>query len=115
LGLCVLLLFVAFQSEAQTLPVHAGEQPEKVGITMKLYPNPSSGEFRIEISMEEKGTLTAKLFDMTGKMVQDLSDEVKEGSMMYSGDIRLEDLSSGIYFLRVESRGKSATKKVIIR
>ena len=115
LGLCVLLLFVAFQLEAQTLPVHAGERPEKVGITMKLYPNPSSGEFRIEISMEEKGTLTAKLFDMTGKMVQDLSDEVKEGSMMYSGDIRLEDLSSGIYFLRVESKGKSATKKVIIR
>lgn len=114
-GLCALLLFIAFQLEAQTLPVSAVEQPSKEWITMKLFPNPSSGEFRIEINMEEKATLTAKLFDMTGKMVENLSDRIQEGNSMYTGDIRLEGLSSGIYFLRIESKGKSATKKVIIR
>lgn len=108
----IVILFLSVQLEAQTL---SENETKKESINIKLYPNPSMGEFRIEISMEEKGVLTAKLYDMTGKMIEDLSDKVREGSKVYSGDIRLENLSSGIYFLKIESQGKSATKKVIIR
>jgi len=68
---------------------------EKEGISISLYPNPSLGEFHIKISTDKKATFTAKLFYLTGKMV--------------------EDLSPGFYFLWIESGGRSATKKVIIR
>ncbi len=115
LGLVATLLFVARQSEAQTTPVTEGEQPLQKNITMNLFPNPSNGEFRVEMELAEKHLLTAKLFDMTGKMVEDLSVELTQEPGKVTGDISLKEVTPGIYFLRVESGDRSGAKKIVIR
>ena len=109
------VLFFAVQSAAQSLPVEEEAGLTKKSITLTLYPNPSDGEFRVEMNLEEKGVITAKLFDMTGKLVEDLSSELNYESGKVSGDIKLEELNPGIYFLRVENGRRSGAKKIVIR
>lgn len=108
-------LFFALQGEALAQPSKEGEAQTKKSITVNLYPNPSNGEFRIEMNVEEEGKLTAKLFDMTGKLVEDLSGQLSHELGKVSGDIRMTDLSPGIYFLRLEIGGRSGSKKIMIR
>ena len=115
LGLVVGILFFSIQSEAQSLPENKGAQMTKKSITLSLYPNPSNGEFRIEMDLESKEELRVKLFDMTGKLVEDLSGELSIESKKVSGDIKLKDTNPGIYFLRVESGKRSGAKKMVIR
>lgn len=114
-GLLVIILFFALQGEALAQPFREGEAQTKKSISVNLYPNPSNGEFRIEMNVKEKGKLTAKLFDMTGKLIEDLSGQLSHELGKVSGDIRMKDLSPGIYFLRVESGGRSGSKKIMIR
>ena len=115
LGLVVGILFFSIQSEAQLLPENKETQMTKKSIVMSLYPNPSNGEFRIEMDLESKKELRVKLFDMTGKLVEDLSGELSIESKKVSGDIKLKDTKPGIYFLRVESGKRSGAKKIVIR
>ena len=115
LGLVVGILFFSIQSEAQSLPENEGVQMTKKSIALSLYPNPSNGEFRIEIDLESKVELRVKLFDMTGKLVEDLSGELSFESGKVKGDIKLKDIKSGIYFLKVESGKRSGAKKIVIR
>lgn len=114
-ALLVGILFFALRGEALAQPSKEGEEQAKKSITVKLYPNPSNGEFRIEMNVEEKGKPTAKLFDMTGKLVEDLSGQLSHELGKVSGDIRMKDLIPGIYFLRVEIGGRSGSKKIMIR
>jgi len=90
--------------------VHAGKT-----ISLNLYPNPSDGEFRVEMNPGDNGALTAKLFDVTGKLVEDLSGEMNFESGTVSADIKLKDVNPGIYFLRVESGERSGARKIVIR
>ena len=76
-GLLVVVLLLPLRSEAQSLPENEGIQKTRKSITMSLYPNPCNGEFRIEMDLENKDELRVKLFDMTGKLVEDVSDELK--------------------------------------
>jgi len=115
LGLVVGILFFSIQSEAQSLPENKGAQMTKESITLSLYPNPSNGEFRIEMDLESKVELQVKLFDMTGKLVEDLSGELSSESGKVTADIKLKVTNPGIYFLRVESGKRSGTKKIVIR
>ena len=115
LGLVVGILFFSIQSGAQSLPENKGAQTTKKSIVMSLYPNPSNGEFRIEMDLESKVGLRVKLFDMTGKLVEDLSGELSVVSEKVSADIKLKDTKPGIYFLRVESGKRSGAKKIVIR
>ncbi len=115
LGLVLGVILFPIQSEAQSLPENKGAQMTKKSIALNLYPNPCNGEFRIDIDLENKVELRVKLFDMTGKLVEDLSGEVSFESGKVSGDIKLKDIKSGIYFLRVESGKRSGAKKIVIR
>jgi hypothetical protein len=115
IGLVVGLLFFTMQSEAQTTSMNEGAKPKQKSIAVKLYPNPSDGEFKIEVIRDGKGAVTAKLFDMTGQLVEDLSEELNHESGKVSADISLKDQTPGIYFLRVKSGSQSGAKKIVIR
>ena len=115
IGLVVGLLFFTIQSEAQTTSMIGGAKPKQKSIAVKLYPNPSNGVFKIEVIREGKEVVTAKLYDMTGQWVEDLSEELNLESGKVSADINLKDQTPGIYFLRVKSGSQSGAKKIVIR
>lgn len=63
-------------------------------IISKLYPNPNSGEFNIEITGKQKGSAEVSILDVTGKLVY-----VK--TITETGNLKPE-LENGIYMVKVK-------------
>lgn len=70
---------------------------------VKIYPNPSNGLVNVEVA--EKSTV--RIYDMLGKQIA--TYDVEAHSEISLGR------ASGIYFIHVESNGKTATHKVIVQ
>ena len=88
------------------------EQSEK---EIKVFPNPSDGRF--QLTLEHQGTekVTARVYDITGKQVKDISEDLVKEDTSVTAQVNLESPKSGIYFLRVSIGNKVLTKKIIIR
>lgn len=84
-------------------------------INLKVFPNPSKGVFKVEVNMVVDGAVSAKIFDMTGKLVEDLSSELEVSKNKISADVSLSEPKPGMHFLRIESGKQSITKKIIIK
>lgn len=77
---------------------------------LSIYPNPGTGNFQVEITAQKPAQVTIRLFDLPGAKVYENALQVN-GSIQQT--LNLENLSSGIYFLKVEGDGISAVKKIV--
>ncbi len=77
---------------------------------MRVYPNPGSGLFRIDLDPAADGAITLKVFDTRGGMVRSVQ-------LPSARDCRidLQGLPSGIYFLQVQGDKFMANEKLMIR
>lgn len=66
---------------------------------INIYPNPTQNIFHMDIDKEYTGSI----FDITGKLKMNINTK----------NIDISSLSTGIYFLKITSEGKSYTKKII--
>ncbi len=83
-----------------TLLVEAFEEGE-----ISIFPNPVKTVINLETNLDEK--LTIKLFNVSGKVILNTSSDKKNTS------IDVSELTSGIYFLKVNTEQKSGTFKII--
>ncbi len=77
------------------------------------YPNPFNPATMISFQIPQKGIVTLKVFDVTGKEVRTLVNEVKEAganSVLFDASA----LSSGVYFYKLVSGSFTDTKKMIL-
>ena len=88
---------------------------EKVITEVKVFPNPSDGRFQLTFNYSGPEKITAKVFDITGKQVKDITDDLVRSENSVSANIDLESPSSGIYFIRIERGQSILTKKIVIR
>jgi hypothetical protein len=77
-----------------------------------IFPNPASRnatiQFKSELNFREQ---YIEILDITGKLVE--TKEIPVGTISY--DLQTEDISSGVYFLRLIAEGVQVeTKKIII-
>jgi len=82
---------------------------------VKVYPNPSDGKFKLTFEFSGQEKISVKVFDITGKQVKDISDDLVKSERSVTADIDLESPSSGIYFVRIGWGKSILTKKIIIR
>ena len=82
---------------------------------LKVFPNPSNGRFRLIYKITGSEKPEAKVYDLTGKLVKDITKDLVIGEDMVSADVELQNPKSGIYFLRFGIGQKRIAKKVIIR
>jgi hypothetical protein len=77
-----------------------------------VYPNPSKGIFNIKLSTLNIQT-DIYLFDTTGKLIvrKSISKENNSGDLIRIGS---NNLSSGIYLVKIITNNKAVTKKVIV-
>ena len=80
------------------------KEPELI---KKLYPNPSSGAFTL--NLHQTDTYTLRIFNLKGQMV--LEEKFKDNVWVYNKDA----LENGKYFVRIKnSKGKVETEPLVI-
>jgi hypothetical protein len=75
------------------------------------YPNPFNPATKINFALPKSGLVTLKVYDITGKEVATLVNEVKNVGT-YSVDFNGANLSSGMYFYKISVNGFSEVKKM---
>ena len=82
------------------------------------FPNPFNPSTTIRFDMKERGLVTLKIFDVSGRLVRTLADEVRDaGAYSAVWDGRNNggmQVASGIYFYKMETAGFQATKKLVL-
>ncbi|MCC6865439.1 MAG: choice-of-anchor B family protein [Ignavibacteria bacterium] len=87
--------------------------PEKFSLKQN-YPNPFNPSTTIKYNLPKETYVTIKVFDITGRQVALLADELKQAGS-YSINYDAGKLSSGIYFYNLHtSNGFSETKKMVL-
>ncbi|MEE9552816.1 MAG: T9SS type A sorting domain-containing protein [candidate division Zixibacteria bacterium] len=77
------------------------------------YPNPFNGSTRISFAIPEAGYVTITVYDMLGRETRTLLDgpmEAGENSVVFDAP----ELSSGVYFYRLEAGEFSDTKRLML-
>ena len=102
-------------SHSVMLPDEDPAVVERTISEVKVFPNPSDGRFKLSFEYSGEEKIKAKVFDITGKLVKDVSNDLVKSERSVTADIDLESPSSGIYFIRIEWGKSLLTKKIIVR
>jgi hypothetical protein len=100
-------------------PVGDGDDiPSHVYKLSQNYPNPFNPQTTIRFSLREKGPVTIRIYDVAGRLVKTLVDEVRDaGAYAEPWDGRNNrdgTVASGVYFYRMESKSFSRTRKMVL-
>jgi len=77
------------------------------------YPNPFNPVTKINFEIPKQGFVSLKIYDVLGREVKTLVNEVKSPGF-YSVDFNGTELSSGVYFYRMESNGFTEIKRMML-
>jgi subtilisin-like proprotein convertase family protein len=89
-----------------------GIVPEKYGLSQN-YPNPFNPVTNISFELPQSGQVKMTVFDILGKEVAVLVNEVKEAGV-YNVDFDGSRFSSGVYFYKLETGSFTDTKKMLL-
>jgi hypothetical protein len=93
--------------------VDAINQTPQVFQLYQNYPNPFNPETKIQYSLEHSGKIRLSIYDLIGREVAILVNEVQEAGG-HEVTFRASNLSSGIYFYRLQTTNNVAIKKMIL-
>ena len=96
--------------EARELP-DIGDADAPFIMEFTMYPNPTTGEFEVDITLQEPATVSLRLFSLTSSVA--LDDRQGHNTSTYKFDYQLS-LPSGNYFLLLETAKGSEIRKIII-
>lgn len=77
-----------------------------------LYPNPTNGDFTINMNGVTTNNVKITMFNVIGKLVYETEAETNNGEFIK--EISTNQLSNGVYFIKVNADNKDYTKKVVI-
>jgi len=86
--------------------------PSKYNLSQN-YPNPFNPTTKISFNLASDGFVSVKIFDYLGKEVNSLVNEYKTAGY-YSVDFNAANLSSGIYFYKLEGNGFTKVMKMTL-
>lgn len=76
----------------------------------KIYPNPSKGQFNIELNTFTDTKTSVTVFDVQGRVVY--LENIAQGANQLA--VSLENTASGVYFVKINNGATSVTEKLII-
>jgi photosystem II stability/assembly factor-like uncharacterized protein len=92
--------------------VNNGQVPEKFYLSQN-YPNPFNPTATIEFGIQKTGFVSIRVFDMLGREVAVLVNEVRKVGV-YTAVFDGSKLTSGAYFYRIETNGFTDTKRMLL-
>lgn len=90
----------------------SGTVPNEI-ILYQNYPNPFNPSTTIKYSIKESGLVTLKVFDVLGKEVADLVNEVKPAGV-YEIEFNAIDLPSGVYIYSLRVNDFVSNQKMLL-
>ena len=77
------------------------------------YPNPFNPTTKISYALPKSGLVTLRVYDVLGREVATLVNEVKNAGS-YTVDFSASNFTSGVYFYKLETNGLSDIKKMML-
>ena len=75
------------------------------------YPNkPFNGKLNVRFKAPEKGNVTISVTDVNGKEIA--SEQIKDFSGLYLGQIDVKKSGAGVYFVRVTQSNDGAVRRI---
>ena len=96
-----------------TVEACAGINASSQNLSFSVMPNPNHGVFDVSISSIDKSDIKLNIYNTEGKIV--FSEMIQTQQQDISKRINLENLSKGIYFLKIQQGNKSKTQKILIQ
>ena len=90
-----------------------GEQIVNEYELFQNYPNPFNPNTKINFALPKQGLVTLKIYDITGREINTLVNEVKQAGY-YTVDFNASHLSSGVYFYKIQSGDFSSVKRMVL-
>jgi hypothetical protein len=104
---------VCFVINSKVTGINSGNViPAKYSLSQN-YPNPFNPITKINFSIPKQGLVNLKIYDVLGREVKSLVNEIKAPGT-YSVDFNAVELSSGIYFYRLESNEYKDIKRMVL-
>jgi hypothetical protein len=100
------------QSTPVTVESNQGSVPNNFSLTQN-YPNPFNPSTRIEFSIGQENFVSLKIFDLLGREIKSLVQEVLPAGK-HSIRFDAADLNSGIYYYRLDAGSLSETRKMML-
>jgi hypothetical protein len=97
---------------SQTVEVTAATAPKEFALEQN-YPNPFNPTTAISYQLSANSFTTLKIYDALGREAATLVNEVKEAGY-YSAQFDGTKLSSGMYYARLSSNGKTQIRKIVL-
>jgi hypothetical protein len=91
----------------KTIPVAGGVHENAALNGVKAYPNPSNGKLNISMPVD-MGTATAEIYTWKGEKIVTAALIGKDGALDLSA------LPNGIYFMRINTKQGTATRKIVM-
>ena len=89
------------------------EKKEAVNVLKDNYPNPFNPSTMISFDLRTSGNVSVKVYDALGKEVAVLVNEFKDPGI-YNVRFDASNLSSGMYFYKLQAEGFTQTKKMLL-
>lgn len=81
---------------------------------IKVFPNPASNYLTIQYDLSGNSLVKIELFDLLGQTVKTLLPPIQQGSDSYKASWQLDDLKSGLYFIKTTINGRESTIKLSV-
>jgi Zn-dependent metalloprotease/chitodextrinase len=85
--------------------------PDAIGVSLRLYPNPSLGQMTLEASPPPHSAVRLEVANATGQVVY--AEGLRAGVILRR-QLDLQGLPAGMYFLRLSAAGWTEVKKFVI-
>lgn len=97
--------------EEEEDPTSISEQERNFMVT-GVYPNPFNSAVQVQFGLVNSARLTVQLFDLNGRMIYHQELGQFQQGLNYL-ELRLPELASGTYLLRLDAEGRSVTRRVM--
>lgn len=78
------------------------------------YPNPFNPTTYISFAVPEESVVELNIFDVSGRLVQNLVNNVKYAQGVYSVKFDGSNLPSGMYYYRLKTKDFISTRKMVL-
>lgn len=81
---------------------------------INVYPNPATNYLTVQYSLLSNSTVKIDMYDILGKAVKELLPETRQVTDKYKTTWPLDDLKSGLYFMKIKINGNETTVKISV-